>query len=92
MIGFRDTLYDTDDVDEYLKEMNKKNMADLQTHAMSVAQIMPLTSETRERLLARLEKRFIEAKNKYDAHGPLIKVKLDPDREANLKKILSAGQ
>ena len=92
MIGFKDTPYSTDDVDDYLKEMNKLNMADLQTHAMSVAQIMPLTSETRERLLTRLEKKFIEAKNKYSAHGPMTRAKLDPDREANLKKILSGGQ
>ena len=92
MIGFRDTPYDTDDVDQYLKEMNKLNMADLQTHAMSTAQIMPLTSETRERLLARLEKRFIEAKNKYSAHGPLTQANLDPEREASLKSVLAKGQ
>ncbi len=68
IIGHNESQYDTDDVEKYMKSLEKKNLADLQDHAMKVG-IMPLATQGSERLLANLRRKFMEEQYKYGA-GP----------------------
>lgn len=78
--------FGAEDIDEYVKNLNKMNLSDLQAHAMKLG-VMP--KHDRNRIIRTLKQEFTKAKTERDVSRLPHAGKRSPETQAKLEELYS---
>lgn len=88
LMGGKVFPYEENTLEEYRKRLDKMDFADLQRHAVQVANILP-NVDKRDRLVDKLEREFLKKLYAYVGHP---QQGITPPGSEEIMKILSRGK
>jgi hypothetical protein len=86
IIGMKISNYKQTNISDYKEFLNKMNLSELQNHAITVANLIPI--DDRRRLMDRLEKEFLRVTTQF-APPTANQVIIPQENQDNIRKIMS---